>query len=389
MTNQNSNELAIARKRLQHIESNQWSERSELSELLDERQTQVLQSDVGKLLEGLPFTWTPSIYERIADLTQWEYPEALLLQAEIKLLGADGTKPDPAISAEVLLPKLLAQDGLEKNIKSEAQYLIGKCCDSHPYYSRLFSGTREREWYREAMNSGSIRGAIALAYHIGSSRAVFRGCLNRAYELGHMESGMLLAGDFQNISDSETLWKKMANQDYVPAIIRLAEHYLSRGSYVGGYAQEEKINQARVAYKKAASLGSSDAIVWVTLDELSNPSLFDREPLLQTLRSSIESASRSYSYYKAIVILAREECKNGNIAAYRQLLEQVSTANHFVPIIYFKCPADLLFDLAEMYENGISGEANADKALELHRRAAQDGENRAISLLNQLNITYR
>jgi hypothetical protein len=133
-------------------------------------------------------------------------------------------------------------------MKSEAQYLIGKCCDSHPYYSRLFSGTREREWYREAMNSGSIRGAIALAYHIGSSRAVFRGCLNRAYELGHMESGMLLAGDFQNISDSETLWKKMANQDYVPAIIRLAEHYLSRGSYVGGYAKEEKINQARVAY---------------------------------------------------------------------------------------------------------------------------------------------
>ena len=42
-----------------------------------------------------------------------------------------------------------------------------------------------------------------------------------------------------------------------------------------------------------------------------------------------------------------------------------------------------------MYENGISSEANADKALELYRRAAQDGENRAISLLNQLNITYR
>jgi TPR repeat protein len=386
MTNQNLNELEIARKRLQHIESNQWSERSELSELFDERQTQILQSDIGKLLEGLPFTWTPSIYERIVNLTQFEYPEALLLQAEIKMLGADDTKPDPAISAEVLLPKLLAQDGLEKNIKSEAQYLIGKCCDT--LYSR-FSGLTAREWYREAMNSGSIRGAITLAYHIDSSRAVFRDCLNRAYELGHMESGMLLAGDFQNSSDSETLWKKMANQDYLPAIIRLAEHYLYRSSYVGGYAREEKINQARVAYQKAASLGSSDAIVWVTLDELSNPNLFDREPLLQTLRSSIEHASRSVSYYEAVVILAREAFKNSNIAAYRQLLEQVSKAHLFVRAIDFKCPADFLFDLAEMYENGISGEVNADKALELYRCAAQSGENRAISLLNQLNITYR
>ena len=150
MTNKNLNELEIARKLLQHIESNQWSERSELSELFDERQTQILQSHIGKLLEGLPFTWTTSIYERIVDLTQFEYPEALLLQAEIKMLGADDTKPDPAISAEVLLPKLLAQDGLEKNIKSEAQYLIGKCCDT--LYSR-FSGLTAREWYREAMNS--------------------------------------------------------------------------------------------------------------------------------------------------------------------------------------------------------------------------------------------
>jgi TPR repeat protein len=42
-----------------------------------------------------------------------------------------------------------------------------------------------------------------------------------------------------------------------------------------------------------------------------------------------------------------------------------------------------------MYKNGISGEVKDDKALELYRRAAQDGENRAISLLNQLNIAYR
>jgi TPR repeat protein len=95
-----------------------------------------------------------------------------------------------------------------------------------------------------------------------------------------MKSGMLLASDFQNISDSETLWKKMANQDHLPAIIRLAEHYLSRSNCVGGYARKEYINQARAAYNKAASLGSSDAIVWVTLEELSNPNLFDREPLL-------------------------------------------------------------------------------------------------------------
>jgi TPR repeat protein len=386
MTNQNLNKLEIARKQLQHIESNQWSERSELSELFDERQAQILQSDIGKLLEGLPFTWTPSIYERIAYLTQFEYPEALLLQAEIKMLGADDTKPNPAMSAEVLLPKLLAQDGLEKNIKCEAQYLIGKCCDK---LCSRFSGLTARQWYQEAMNSGSVRGAIALAYQIDSARVVFRACLNRAYEFGHMKSGMLLASDFQNISDSETLWKKMANQDHLPAIIRLAEHYLSRSNCVGGYARKEYINQARAAYNKAASLGSSDAIVWVTLEELSNPNLFDREPLLQALRSSIESASRSYSYYKAIVILAREEFKNGNIAAYRQQLEQVSTAHHFVPTINFKCPADFLFDLAEMYKNGISGEVKDDKALELYRRAAQDGENRAISLLNQLNIAYR